>query len=125
MFALDTQRDFSIKSVGKDKRQFQGFITFNGGSQNIVGNGNGPISSFIDAINSMISFGPLEVLSYHEHSVSEGTSSKAVTYIEMTAVDPRDKSNAIKQWGIGIHEDLAQASIEAILSVLNSIARDY
>lgn len=125
VYALDNDQDFNIVSMGKDKRQFQGSVTVNGVSQKVVGNGNGPISSFTDAVNSIISFGPLEVLTYHEHSIGKGTNTKAATYIEMSAAHPTDKSKTIKQWGVGIHEDVSQASIQAILSILNSIVRDY
>lgn len=125
VYALDNDQDFNIVSMGKDKRQFQGSVTVNGVSQKVVGNGNGPISSFTDAINSIISFGPLEVVTYHEHSIGKGTNTKAVTYIEMSTTNPTDKSKTIKQWGVGIHEDVSQASIQAILSNLNSIVRDY
>lgn len=125
IYALDTEEDFNIVSTGKDKRQFQGSVVVGGVKQKVVGNGNGPISSFTDAINSIIPFGPLEVQNYHEHSIGAGTNTKAATYIEMSIANPKNKAHKIHQWGVGIHEDVSQASIQAILSILNSIVRDY
>lgn len=125
VYSLDSEEDFNIVSTGKDKRQFQGAISVNGTKQKIVGNGNGPISSFTDAVNSIISFGPLEVLNYHEHSIGAGTNTKAATYIEMSVPTPNNKAHKIRQWGVGIHEDVSQASILAILSILNSLVRDH
>lgn len=126
-YSLDTDEDFNVVSNGKDKRQFRGSVVVNGVSKKIVGNGNGPISSFTDAVNTsdIISFGPLEVVTYAEHAIGGGSGTKAATYIEMAATNPSDPSKKIKQWGVGIHEDVNQSSIQAILSIVNSIVRDY
>lgn len=117
--------DFTITNTGGDRRQFSGMISANGVQTEIVGTGNGPISSFTDAINKHtgLQFN-LNVLNYHEHSIGSGSATKAVSYIEMAYTDPAAKAATnLKQWGIGIHEDVSRASWQAICSVMNSISR--
>ncbi|KAI3404664.2 LEU4 [Candida oxycetoniae] len=84
----------------------------------LFGEGNGPISSFIDAISKR--FGILfEVVNYQEHSLGSGSSSKAATYVQLSYIDATGET--VSRWGCGINHDVSQASIEAILSVVNSL----
>lgn len=116
--------DYAITNTGGDRRQFTGTISAGKIQARIVGTGNGPISSFTDAINNHtdLQFN-LNVQSYHEHSIGSGSNTKAVSYIEMAYTEPGSK-DVLKQWGIGIHEDVSKASWQAILSGLNSIERN-
>lgn len=113
--------DFTITNTGGDQRQFNGTISAGGQTFKIVGDGNGPISSFTDAVNrhTGLQFN-LNVQSYHEHSIGTGSNTKAVSYIEMQYTKP-GQAAPLRQWGIGIHEDVSRASWQAILSVMNSI----
>lgn len=113
--------DFTITNTGGDKRQFNGTISAGGKELDIVGSGNGPISSFTDAVNTNLNFN-FNVQSYHEHSIGTGSNTKAVSYIEMQYTEP-GSSTPQKQWGIGLHEDVSRASWQAILSIMNSIQR--
>ena len=51
--------------------------------------------------------------SYHEHALTRGSSSKAVSYIEITAGD------GSSYWGAAVHSDIIVASIKALLSAIN------
>ena len=62
-----------------------------------------------------------EVVNYQEHSLGGGSSSKAATYIELSYVNANGEK--VTRWGCGINHDVSQASIEAILSVVNSLIK--
>lgn len=92
-------------------------VVLTDGSQEwgLKGKGNGPISSFIDAVNTKFNT-KLDVKDYHEHSLGKSSDSRAATYISISSDD-------FVQWGVGIHEDTTQASFLALLSCINGLER--
>lgn len=95
------------------RRVFSGIVEIDGQEHSIKGVGNGPISALSNALKNLGI--DLDVADYKEHSIGEGRETKAVTYIETTA------SNSVqKVWGVGIHEDVVQASLIALLSAASS-----
>ena len=97
------------------KRVFAGIIEIDGRQHSIRGVGNGSISSLANALKSLGI--DLDVSNYHEHAIGEGRETKAATYIECTA-----SNSALKVWGVGIHEDVVQASLIALLSAASSVS---
>ncbi|KIW15490.1 2-isopropylmalate synthase [Exophiala spinifera] len=95
------------------KRQFAGVIAIDGVQHPVVGVGNGALSSLANALHSLGI--DLDVADYKEHAIGEGRDVKAATYIECTA-----SSSHEKVWGVGIHEDVVQASLIAMLSAASS-----
>ncbi|MBV1918305.1 MAG: 2-isopropylmalate synthase [Sphingomonadaceae bacterium] len=96
-------------------RIFAGKISVNGKEQSVSGRGNGLISAILAALDD--SFGvKLDVSDYTEHAMAGGSDAKAAAYVECTASDGRTI------WGVGIHNDVATASVRAILSAANSLA---
>ncbi|CAH00792.1 2-isopropylmalate synthase [Kluyveromyces lactis] len=81
----------------------------------LEGTGNGPISSFIDAVNKNFKTN-LDVKNYHEHSLGKSSDSRAATYISVS-------HEGFVQWGVGIHEDTTLASFLALLSCINGLDR--
>jgi len=79
------------------------------------GRGNGPISSLANALRSVGV--NLDVQDYKEHAIGKGRDVKAATYIECTAAG----SNT-KVWGVGIHEDVVQSSLIALLSAASNVS---
>jgi len=96
------------------KRMFKGIITIDGQEHQIRGVGNGAISSLANALKGLGI--DLDVADYKEHAIGEGRDVKAATYIECTAA-----SSSQKVWGVGIHEDVVQASLIALLSAASSV----
>lgn len=97
-------------------RSFEGVISVDGKEHKLQGSGNGPISSLANALSSMgVDF---EVQDYKEHAIGKGTSVKAVSYIECTAA-----GSASKVWGVGIHQDVVQSSLIALLSAASNVSR--
>jgi len=96
------------------QRQFAGVIAIDGAQHPIVGVGNGAISSLANALHSLGI--DLDVNDYKEHAIGEGRNVKAATYIECTASSSKERV-----WGVGIHEDVVQASLIALLSAASSV----
>ncbi len=95
-----------------------GVIAIDGQQHPIVGVGNGAISSLANALNSLGI--DLDVADYKEHAIGGGRDVKAVTYIECTATSSHEKV-----WGVGIHEDVVQASLIALLSAASSVSQYF
>ncbi|KAL1954803.1 hypothetical protein VTO42DRAFT_707 [Malbranchea cinnamomea] len=95
------------------KRRFTGIVEIDGMQHAIVGVGNGAISSLANALKSLGI--ELDVVDYKEHAIGTGRNVKAATYIECTCAGSGDKV-----WGVGIHQDVVQASLTALLSAASS-----
>ncbi|KAK7972803.1 hypothetical protein PG984_016002 [Apiospora sp. TS-2023a] len=94
-------------------RLFEGIVAIDGKEYQLKGRGNGPISSLANALKSVNI--DLDVADYKEHSIGKGRDVKAATYIQCTA-----SGTSQKVWGVGIHEDVVQSSLVALLSAASS-----
>ena len=107
--------DYDEKRASDGSRLFAGTITVDGEEKRVSGRGNGLISSVLNTLNE--AFGvSLEVADYTEHALGAGTDANAAAYVEC-----RDASGGTV-WGVGIDEDVATASVRAVLSAANSAA---
>ena len=97
------------------RRKFEGVVSIDGTEHKLRGIGNGPISSLANALTSVGI--ELDVQDYKEHAIGKGKGVKAVTYIECTAA-----GSSSKFWGVGIHEDVVQASLIAVLSAASNVS---
>jgi len=97
------------------KRRFSGVIEIDGQEHDIKGVGNGAISSLANALRALGI--ELEVADYKEHAIGEGSNVQAATYIECSS-----SGSSQKVWGVGIHEDVVQASLIALLSAASSVS---
>ncbi|MFF4155909.1 2-isopropylmalate synthase [Streptomyces sp. NPDC001678] len=80
----------------------------------LTGTGNGPISAFFDALAGIGV--DARLLDYTEHTMSEGASAQAASYIECV-IDGK------VLWGIGIDGNTTRASIKAVVSAVNRAYR--
>ena len=87
-------------------------VIADGIEQTITGKGNGRLDAISNALrdNLQVSF---DIMDYKEHSLSKGSTSKAVSYVKIN--DCRN----IDQWGVGIHEDIITSSVKALFAALN------
>ncbi|ODV92330.1 hypothetical protein CANCADRAFT_85004 [Tortispora caseinolytica NRRL Y-17796] len=93
-------------------RRFQGRIRLDTGKEyDLNGVGNGPISSFADALSKVLE-PKITVKDYKEHAIGKGSDVRAVTYIEVVSEDGNTR------WGVGVHEDVTLASLTALLKSL-------
>lgn len=90
---------------------FEGSIAYHGETKRISGKGNGPIDAFFSALHS-VGFENYDFVSYHEHAISSGSDSKAVSYIKL-------KRKGKEIYGVGIDSNISIASIKGILSAIN------
>jgi 2-isopropylmalate synthase len=97
------------------RRIFSGVIEIDGQEHKIQGSGNGALSSLADALRGLGI--DLDVVDYNEHTIGTSKDAKAATYIGCTATQ-----NNHKVWGVGIHQDVVQASLIAMLSAASSVS---
>jgi 2-isopropylmalate synthase len=109
--------DFEERRASDGDRLFSGTIEVDGRAQSVSGRGKGLISSVLATLKEAFAL-ELEVLDYSEHALGTGTDARAATYIECTTPDGRTV------WGVGIDQDVATASVRAILSAANSAVRE-
>ena len=87
-------------------------ILIDGHLHTIQAHGNGPIDAFARALNQA-EVAKFKVLSYAEHSLSQGASAQAVAYIQIQMLSGQTF------FGAGIETNIELASIRAVLSALN------
>jgi len=95
------------------RRLFEGVVSIDGNEFQLRGRGNGPISSLANALRTIGI--DLDVHDYKEHAVGRGRDVKAATFIECTAAGTEQRV-----WGVGIHEDVVQSSLIALLSAASN-----
>jgi 2-isopropylmalate synthase len=109
--------DFEERRAPDGDRIFTGTIEVDGRAQTVSGRGRGLISSVLATLKDEFGLA-LEVLDYSEHALGTGSDARAATYIECTT--PAGHT----VWGVGIDQDVATASVRAILSAANSAVRE-
>ncbi|MDQ1743362.1 MAG: 2-isopropylmalate synthase [Pseudonocardiales bacterium] len=85
----------------------------------VSGVGNGPIAAFCSAISEPdMGLGGIgvRVLDYSEHALTSGGDAEAAAYLEIEVGDE-------VLWGVGISESIVGASLRAVMSAVNRIAR--
>ena len=86
-------------------------VTVNGETQHLRGEGNGPISAILDALQL-----PIDVLNYEERGISSGANAKALALIELQV-----KGTGKSAFGAGVHDNIVTSSIEAIIAATNRL----
>ena len=105
-----------VQNTQNLKRRFTGVIAIDGAQHSITGIGNGAISSLTNALRTVGV--DLDVTDYKEHAIGKGRDVKAATYIECTVAGSPERA-----WGVGIHQDVVQASLTALLLAASSVSR--
>ena len=88
-------------------------IHHNGNNRKITGVGNGRLDAVSNAIKHYFDTS-YELAFYEEHSLTKGSSSRAVAYVGVIC-------NKKRYWGVGIDADIIKASIEALVVAVNKI----
>jgi 2-isopropylmalate synthase len=97
-------------------RIFTGKIVHKGGERSISGRGNGLLSSVLAALRDELGV-ELEIADYSEHAIGSGSDVNAAAYVECRTPDGRTV------FGVGTDADVATASVQAVLSAANAVAR--
>lgn len=121
LYHLDKNSKFELLNYQEGKstrsseaRIFTGRIKHKGKEIALNGRGNGLISGALSALESACDI-ELDVVDYHEHALRKGTLSQAAAYIECRMPDGK------KVYGVGIDDDVATASIRAVLSAAANV----
>jgi 2-isopropylmalate synthase len=104
--------DYEAVKAGDGTQLFTGTIEVDGETQQVSGRGKGLLSTALATMRDAYGL-DFEVLDYVEHALGSGVDAKAAAYIECRLPDGRSG------WGVGIDEDVATASVQAILSAAN------
>ena len=83
--------------------------------ESLEGEGNGPLSAFVAAINGLPQDYDVRVLDYAEHALSSGGDALAAAYVECLVRDTI-------YWGVGIDANIVTASLKAVISAVNRAA---
>lgn len=85
-------------------------------SRTIETMGNGRLDAVSNAVKAYFGIN-YELVSYEEHAISKGSSSKAAAFVSIV-------SDGKTYWGVGIDEDIIKSSIEALVSATNKLLED-
>jgi 2-isopropylmalate synthase len=94
-------------------------VSVDGIVRHISGTGNGPLSAFLNALNSGLGI-DLTIREYSEHAIGGGSDVKAASYVEVIPpqADAKDKTQG-GFWGIGVDPDITGSGLRAVLSAAN------
>ncbi|MCF6320780.1 MAG: 2-isopropylmalate synthase [Rhizobiaceae bacterium] len=81
----------------------------------IEGSGTGPVDGFLDALNKHLNLN-IHVIDYSEHTLRPGADASAVCYMEV-------ECDGKKLFGVGVNKNIVTASLEALVSAANRIAK--
>jgi 2-isopropylmalate synthase len=102
--------DHQSSQVVDGKHVLSAEISVGGSTREVEGTGNGPISAFCAALESVGV--QARVLDYAEHALTEGTDAQAASYVEVS-------TGGQVFWGVGVDTNTTTASMRAILSAVN------
>lgn len=112
-YVLSSRKIYEESENGNDYVHFKGKMKINGNEEvSLSGVGNGPIDAFFNAIKK-VSLDKYEFISYSQHAISQGSDSKAVSYIELKKPDGKSI------FGIGIDSNVNVASVLGVLNAIN------
>ena len=112
-YVLSSRKIYEESENGNDYVHFKGKMKINGNEEvSLSGVGNGPIDAFFNAIKK-VGLDKYEFISYSQHAISQGSDSKAVSYIELKKPDGKSI------FGIGIDSNVNVASVLGVLNAIN------
>ena len=106
-------KGFTLETSEEGRSTIKARIVSNGVEKVITGEGNGPVSAFVDALTSVGV--RVRVLDYNEHALTAGGDAKAAAYVECEI----ENGEVEVHWGVGIDPDITTASLKAVMSAVN------
>jgi len=83
----------------------------------VTAEGAGVVESFVSALSQLIN-NEIVLVDYSEHAVTNSASSDAACYVQMNIQGHR-------LCGVGLSTDIVAATLQAILSAVNTYLRDH
>jgi 2-isopropylmalate synthase len=116
--------DFSLANLENNNVSIKALVSKNGTDYTISGQGNGPVSAFVNALRIDLNVGDIEICSFVQESLSYVDSSSALSIVEL-AQNKKDNSSPdqhIKRvFGVGIDSNIVSSSLIAVLRALNAL----
>ena len=84
----------------------------------IIASGNGRLNAVSNALKKHYRL-EYDLITYEEHALEQSSSSRAIAYVGI-----RNKNTAKLYWGAGVNVDIIRASIDALLTAVNNMAKD-
>ena len=91
-------------------------FTYNGQEMHAEAAGDGPVDAVKQALRESLPDVNVSILDYDEHALTEGSKSKAVSYVQM-----RNNDTGKVTFGVGISTSITRATIRAMFSALNRL----
>ncbi len=104
--------DYKSESRQDGQLHLQATLAFQGANRKIEAQGNGLLSAAAGALSQLLKQ-PFSIKDYHEHTLGERSDSRSVAYIHCLYPDGSGS------WGVGIDNDVARASLQALLNALS------
>ncbi len=92
-------------------------IGFKGDDHEVLGEGNGPLDAFLDAIKKEFRLA-FDIIDYQEHAMESGSDSAAAAYVLIK------NSNGNELFGVGQSKSITKASILALVAAINRSITD-
>jgi 2-isopropylmalate synthase len=119
----DGKQAFALKSFSSSSddgiERVSAKVSAFGKDWDVSGVGNGPIAAFCSGLSDVdMGLGGVNVrvLDYAEHALTSGRDAEAAAYLEIEVGDR-------VLWGVGVSESIVGASLRAVISALNRVAR--
>lgn len=104
---------YAEEMVDEDTVDVSVTVDVNGEMVRGKGRGNGHVAGFCNWLESWLGT-PIEIVSYHQHAMTEGRASKAISYVMI-----RD-GNGRMDIGVGISGSITKSSLRAVVSAVNN-----
>ncbi|KAI0362600.1 2-isopropylmalate synthase [Trametes cingulata] len=113
-------KSFKLEHLPEDGRaKLSGDFIINGKPVTLEGDGNGPLSAAVEAVNRGLD-GKVSIREYAEHSIGEGSEVKAASYVEIAYEGPGG-SPKFNTWGVAIDHDITASGLKAVLAATRAV----
>jgi 2-isopropylmalate synthase len=106
--------EFSSTPISKESVRCQAEVRRDGKVLTLTGEGNGPISALVHALESK-GWANFSLKDYRSHALTAGSESSAAAYVSLQAKDGRTV------WGCGVDANIELAGLKALVSAANRL----
>ena len=106
--------EFSSKPISKEAVRCQAEVRRDGKVLTLTGEGNGPISALVHALESK-GWANFSLKDYRSHALTAGSESSAAAYVSLQSKDGRTV------WGCGVDANIELAGLKALVSAANRL----
>lgn len=110
-------KSYKEEMINDQHVQLQATLLHEGREVAVEGKGNGLLDAFCQALRQYLN-SPLEITAYHEHALERGSTSKAITYVQI-----QNGGNNL-YIGAGISSSISKSSLRAVVSAVNELLQE-